>query len=265
MGQQGFRTLGNNPYVYQEIDSGVSVAYGVDTATNLINIKAQATVGAVPTGTGQIQINPAAVGNITLTPNGAAGRVVVPNNFTVSAGTVVLTPLSSARMSTVRAGPTGVLGTLIDSNVDGQLFISSSLGAPAWANITGGPGVTITPGHNSIAISLAGGLTWTAVPGNAVALAVNTGYILQNAGLTTATLPALCSVGDIIKVTGVGAGLFEIRQNAGQAIKFGSISTTPGVTGLIASTVQYDVIEILCVVSNKTFVALSSFGNLTVS
>jgi len=263
MGQQGFKTLSINPYVYQEIDSGVSVAYGVDTSSNLIKIKAQATAGATPTGTGNITIDPAAVGNITLTPNGAAGRVVIPNNLTVSAGTIIFTPLTAIRPSTVRCSASGQLSNLVDSNVDGQLWISSNAGTPTWANITGGPGVTITNGHNSIGISIAGGMTWNEIPANAVALSVSNGYILQNAALTTATLPALAAVGSVIKIVGTGAGLWTIAQNAGQSIKLGNTSSSVGVAGTVSSTLQYDAIELLCVVANTTFVALSAVGNLT--
>jgi hypothetical protein len=266
MGQQGWRTTANNPYVYQEIDSGVSVAYGLDTSTNLLNIKAQATVGAVPTGTGQIQINPAAVGNITLTPNGAAGRVVIAKNLTVSTGNIIFTPLTTARASTVRASPTGTLAALVDPAVDGQVMISSSVGVATWASITAGAGITLTPGHNSLQISsVGGGFTWNEVLLNTVALAADNGYILENVGLTTASLPALCPVGDTIRIVGTTAGLFRITQGLGQSIKIGSTSTTPGVAGALDSTAIYDVLELLCVVANTTFVVLSSVGNFTVS
>lgn len=267
MAQQGFRTINNNPYVYQEIDSGVSVAYGIDTSSNLIKIKAQPTIGATPTGTGNITIDPAAVGNITLTPNGGAGRVVVANNLTVSAGTVVLTPLAAARPCTVRSSPAGQLSTLIDPLVDGQLLISSAIGTPIWASLTAGAGIVITPGANSITLSApgAGGFTWTAIPGNVVALAADNGYMLNSGFLTTATLPAVCAVGKIIKISGSGTGKFTIAQNAGQSIKLGNISTTGGVAGSLSSTAQYDAIELLCIVANTVFSTLSSVGNFTLS
>lgn len=265
MAQQGFRTLSNNPYVYQEIDSGVSVAYGVDTTSNLIKIKAQAIIGATPTGTGNITINPAAVGNVTLTGNGAAGRVVVSSNFTVSAGTVVLTPLAAARPCTVRSSPSGQLSQLIDSNVDGQLLISSNVGTPIWASLTAGAGISVTPGHNSVTIAASGGVNWVSVPGNSVALAADGGYMLDNAGLTTATLPAVCAVGETIRISGSGTGLFLVAQNAGQSIVLGSVSSTVGAMGSLASMAQYDAVELLCVVADTVFSVISSVGNFTLS
>jgi hypothetical protein len=265
MGQQGFRTLNSNPYVYQEIDAGASVAYGVDTTSNLVKIRAQATVGATPTGTGNITINPAAVGNVTLTGNGAAGRVVVSSNFTVSAGTVVLTPLAAARPCTVRSSTSGQLSMLLDSNVDGQLLISSNAGTPIWASLTAGAGISVTPGHNSITIAASGGVNWAAVPGNTIALVADGGYMLDNGALTTATLPLTCAVGETIRLIGSGTGLFLIAQNAGQSIKLGNVSSTVGVMGDLSSSSQYDSIELLCIVADTVFAVLSSVGNFTLS
>lgn len=105
---------------------------------------------------------------------------------------------------------------------------------------------------------------WYEVAGNVVSLLPNSGYILNNAGLTTATLPFWCSAGQVIRIVGNG-GLFIVDQNAGQSIKFGNISTTNGVLGSIASTQQYDVLEILCTVSDTTFVVLNSVGNFVLS
>ena len=183
MGQQGFKTLNGNPYVYQEIDSGVSIAYGVDTTTNLVKIKALTTAGATPTGTPQIQINPAVNGNITLTPNGI-GVVDVAKNLTVTTGSIKFLPLAAARPCTVKSTAAGTLTTLIDSNVDGQIQISSNAGSPIWASITPGANISVTPGHNSITISASsGGIVWNQEPGNAVTLAGGNAYLLQNAGL----------------------------------------------------------------------------------
>lgn len=267
MGQQGFRTASSNPYVYQDIDSGTSVAYGIDSSSNIVKIKAQTTIGATPTGTAQVSIDPAAAGNITLTPN-ANGRVVITNNLTVSAGTVVLTPLAvPATTGTVTISPTGQLSRINDPAVNGQLLISSVAGAPTWANLTAGAGITITPGANSITLSavVPGGFVWSAVVGNTISLAAANGYILTNGALTTATLPLTCAVGQLIQLCGTGAGLFTIAQNAGQQIYLGNISSTSGVLGGVSSTRQYDSLELLCTTANTTFVVLSSVGNFTLS
>lgn len=159
--QQGFRTLDGNPYVYQEVDSGASIAYGIDTSTNLIKIQTQATAGATPTGTANISIDPGVAGGVTIAPH-TVGRVSI-TNLTVSSGSVILSPLAGARPSTIRASATGQLSTLLDSVTDGQVLISSSIGTPIWASLTAGAGITITPGHNSISIEAAFGTTEHAV------------------------------------------------------------------------------------------------------
>lgn len=262
MGQQGFRTLNSNPYVYQEIDSGVSIAYGVDTSVNLIKIKAQTTAGATPTGTPQIEIDPAVNGDITLTPNGI-GVVDIAKNLTVSSGTITFTPLVAARPSTVKSTAAGVLTTLIDSNVDGQIQISSNAGAPIWASLTAGANIIITPGHNSITIDSTGGMIWTPVAGVAVNLAADYGYLLENAALTTATLPVTCAQGDTISIYGSGTGLFTIAQNAGQSIHLGNAVSTVGVLGSVSSTAQFDCINLVCLVADTVFGVISSVGNFT--
>lgn len=211
MGQQGFRTLDDNPYVYQDTDAGYSIAYGIDTSTNTIKIKALTTTGAVPTGTPQIEINPIAAGNITLTAN-ATGRVVVASNLTVSAGTVVLTPLAAARPCTVRSSPAGQLSMLIDSNVDGQLLISSAVGTPIWASLTSAGGtVTITPGHNSINLESAGGAGVTSLSGDAggplagaltIAGGTNIGTVAAGAAVTVNLDAALTGLTSTTFATG---------------------------------------------------------------
>jgi hypothetical protein len=61
-------------------------------------------------------------------------------------------------------------------------------------------------------------LPWVAVSGTSQAMAPNTGYLAANAALTTFTLPASPAVGDIVRVTGVGAGGWKLAQNAGQTV-----------------------------------------------
>jgi len=107
-------------------------------------------------------------------------------------------------------------------------------------------------------------VTWNFIPGNTVNIDPGNGYVLENAGLTTALLPAACTAGMIIRIVDVG-GLFIIDQNAGQSIDFGNTSSTPGVLGSVASTMQFDALELLCIVDNTEFVVLSSVGNFTVA
>ena len=132
------------------------------------------------------------------------------------------------------------------------------------ATITAGAGISVTPGANTITIATTNGVAWTEVTGASQAMAVDSGYIANNAGLVTLTLPATAVVGDRIRIAGKGAGGWRCGQNAGQTINFGNTATTAGVAGYIDSTNQYDALELLCITANTTWVALSSVGNLNV-
>ncbi len=106
--------------------------------------------------------------------------------------------------------------------------------------------------------------TWTTVTGTTQALAVNNGYVLNNAGLVTATLPATAVVGDRIEITGLGAGGWLIAQNASQLVRLGSSVTTTGTGGSLASTNRYDSLTLICIVTNTTWTVMGPVGNITV-
>ena len=135
-------------------------------------------------------------------------------------------------------------------------------------NLLGGTGLvtTGTPGSNQIVFDVTGGgITWSREAGAAVAIAVNSGYINTNVGLTTLTLPVTAAVGDIIEVCGESAALWIIAQNAGQTIQFGNLVTTAGVGGSLAATNRYDTVKLLCRVADLTFSVLSNVGVLLVT
>lgn len=108
------------------------------------------------------------------------------------------------------------------------------------------------------------GLNWVEIIATSVAMQANEGYILNNAALVTATLPATCALGLRVRVAGKGAGGWTIAQNAGQTIHFGNQDTTTGAGGSLSSTNQYDSIDLLCITADTDFLAISSIGNMTV-
>jgi hypothetical protein len=59
---------------------------------------------------------------------------------------------------------------------------------------------------------------WVEVTGTSVQAASNMGYLANSSARTVVTLPASPSVGQWVKVTGVGAGGWTVAQNAGQRI-----------------------------------------------
>ena len=70
---------------------------------------------------------------------------------------------------------------------------------------------------------VAGTLPWTLVSGTAQQAESNRGYLAHNAALVIVTLPATANAGDIVRVTGAGAGGWAIVPGLGQSIVgFGS-------------------------------------------
>jgi len=110
-----------------------------------------------------------------------------------------------------------------------------------------------------------GGLAWNVETTTAVTAAVNNGYLTNNAGLVTVTLPTTAAVGDKVRVCGMGAGGWKVAQNASELIDYGENTTTTGVGGSLASTHYADTVELICKVADTEWHVLSGVGNITVT
>lgn len=229
--------------------------------------------GAVPPTAGNINI--VGAGGVSTTGNPGTSTITITagaaiaTTYTTDAG--IATPaannldvLGNNLITTSGAGDTLVVE--LTNGTNGQIPIAGGTD-PVWANITSTDGsITITNGANSIDLSTTGmDFAWQEETGATVALAVNNGYIMNNAGGVTGTLPATAAVGDIIAIVGKGAGGWLIAQNGGQTIHFGNLDTTTGVTGSLGSMLRYDCVEIICITANTDFVVRSSVGNLVVT
>lgn len=128
---------------------------------------------------------------------------------------------------------------------------------------------SVTTGTATITVTGSGGtgITWNEVTGTTQTAAINNGYVLNNAALVTLTLPSTASLGDIIAITGKGAGGWRLAQNANQIIHFGNVDTTTGTGGKIESTHRRDSLELVCVVSGSSteYNIRSSVGVLAVT
>lgn len=111
------------------------------------------------------------------------------------------------------------------------------------------------------------GITWSSVAGTTQAGAINSGYIIANAGQTTVTLPATAAIGSIVYVQGLGAAGWVLTANTGQTIHIGSSATSSG--GTVTSGDQWDAIGVVCVVANTTWSMLppvsSALGGYTLA
>lgn len=96
-----------------------------------------------------------------------------------------------------------------------------------------------------------GGITWANIAGTSQSASVNFGYVCTNAATTTVSLPALASLGDIVRVEGLGAGGWILEANVGQTIQIGSGVTSSG--GTLESIASTNNIVVTCIVANTTW------------
>lgn len=148
-------------------------------------------------------------------------------------------------------------------NVGAGKILGNSTGSPATAEeISIGTGLLLSGGT----LSATGSISYTTVSGTTQAAAVNSGYVTNNAGQVTVTLPSTAAVGDIVEVTGLGAGGWKLAQNASQLIHGANgVVTTTGTGGSLTSTNQYDFVRVRCIVTNTTWQIQGINGNLTVA
>lgn len=149
---------------------------------------------------------------------------------------------------------------------NGQLLIGSTSAAPVASTLTAGSGISITNGAGSISISsTGGGLPWTDISvAGPTTMAVNNGYIANNAAQVQLLLPTTAAEGSVISVVGKGAGGWVVQQNSGQTIHDGSINSTTGVGGTVATQQQYSCIDLICTTANSDWVIAGGRGNVTI-
>jgi hypothetical protein len=161
-----------------------------------------------------------------------------------------------------------VTGNCVNANQSG---IQSYDGAGTWQGRvlnSGTANLTIT-NPDGIAgnptFTIVGFMTWTDVTGTTQAMSVTNGYVADNASLVTFTLPSTANIGDVIQVLGKGAGGWKIAQNASQQINVGKVASTAGTGGSIASTNQYDTVELRCITAGASTIWTAKVtGNITV-
>jgi hypothetical protein len=259
LGQIYFQGYDGTAYVTAasiRADSSGTIAANRVAGSIIVATHPDSASGLTPTD----RVTIASTGAVTIaTPDSGTG-LTIGSGLTVTAGSTTLSALNSAGV--VQTNSSGVLATSNGSN--GQVLIGGGT-APTWAAITAGAGITVTNGANSISIATSGGTTWNEVVAASASMAVDNGYISNNAGVVTLTLPAVAVVGDSVRVSGKGAGGWLIAQNAGQTIFFSSSTTTTGVAGSLASTHRRDAVELVCVTANNDWNVISSIGNITVA
>jgi len=181
--------------------------------------------------------------SLTVTnPTGAAGNIDLSINDDVSFqklnlsrnGTLVG---SRSKLNFVSTPTVGV--TLVDDGVNNKVDVV----------------LTASPGTSTFAP-----MTTEVVTENQV-MEVNKRYIANSAALVTLTLPATAAVGAEFIVGANNSGGWRVNQNANQQIRWGTLESTEGTDGYALSQNVGDVIHLVCVEANTTFLAMPGIGN----
>lgn len=100
---------------------------------------------------------------------------------------------------------------------------------------------------------------FTAVTGTTQTIAVNMGYLANNAGQVTFTLPATAAIGDMVEIIGLGAGGWRIASPAGDNILYGTENIASG-SHLIGT--RYGAVHLRCIVANTTWEVVRWTNNI---
>ena len=261
-----------------------NVGIGTTSPAALLDMKG---VGTTSATSSLIVRNSTGVANITVLDNGYVGigttapvaRLSVAGGVNASSGFTVYSYNSQLWNNnlTLYGGNGSVLSSTVDGNLSFGHNVSSVFNPTMYLTNTGNLGIgTASPrgaldvgtgkiyGDGSQLTGIVNGMVWNEVTGTSASMSVGNGYIANNAGLVTLTLPATASVGTLVAVVGKGAGGWQIAQNANGVIHFGNQNSTSGTGGYIASTATYDTVELICVVADNEWVVRSSVGNITV-
>jgi hypothetical protein len=261
--QTVYNTSGNVGIGYQALNL-CSQSYNVGIGHQALN--------AVAGSAYNIGLGYQAGTNIT----GGTGSNIYLNNAGINAETNTLRIGAATGTSTQdlqAAFISGIYGTtngstagvvLIDSSnqlggyagTSSQVLVGGT--KPSWAQVNLATQVTgVLPAAN-------GGVnSWVDETSSSASMVVSTNYICNKSTLVTLTLPGTAAEGTTFVVVGKGAGGWQIAQASGQSIIFGTIVTTTGTSGYLASSAQYDSVTAVCTVANTTWTVYASVGNIT--
>ena len=170
-----------------------------NSASNLLGtLPAAQLTGSIPVS--QLSGTPAAAVNFTGTLN---GDVTGSQNATVvsSVGGQSAANIASGAAAANAATSANTANTIVKRDSSGN-FSAGTITATAFS---GG-----------------GTIAWQTVSGTSQQAQPNTGYIVNNSAQVTITLPTSPNVGDIVRISGVGAGGWKVAQNSGQAVLAGN-------------------------------------------
>ncbi len=198
-----------------------------------------------------VSVAPSATAGVPLVSAGAASDPAFGTAVVAGGGTGLAT-LTAYELLAAGTTSTGSLQQ-IGIGTSGQVLYSNGAGAlPSFGAVPAG-------------------VAWVDVTSGTQTIAPETGYVTDNATQVVYTLPASPAFGDGFLITGGVLGSatapWKIEQNLLQQIKFGASSTTVGTGGSLTSTLQFDTVELVCIVAGASAVwnVINSVGNITVT
>ncbi len=220
-------------------------------ASNNSTNNAQSPNSPLSQGAPQAVANLAAGGNIDTAPN----SVDINSSF-------ILTQMTSLQTVTL-PDPTDTTPARL------VILESSASSAVAFtfygSTISPGDAISVQwNGSTWVLVSPTIGLTWLNISANQAGLQ-DEGYVIIAGANIDVSLPAVAASGSLFSIvaTNVGTG-WTVSQLASQSIIFANSQSTTGIGGSIASTQRGDALNLVCVLPNQLWVAVSSMGNLTV-
>lgn len=218
-----------------------------DNAANGGHQKVTIKAGTTAAGTAPLKFNSGAL--MTTPETGAVEFDTDGLYFTVTTGT-------TRKKVAIYNDTSGATGDLYYRDSSGN-FVRLGIGST-------GQTLTVNSGLPSWG-TMGGGVAWAEITGTSQTAVSNHGYIANNASLVTITLPSTAAVGDVIEISGKGAGGWKIAQNSGNIIHFGMWDTTTGTGGYLSSTDKRDSLRLVCVVANTEWnVAPGCIGNINI-
>lgn len=213
------------------------------TGVSITNGAGSITIGVSGSGVGQ---------TITGNTGGALSPVAGNWNILGSAIGAGTTPVSSS----------GSGNTLVLNVQRSQAVASTDITRVGLASFNSGQ---FSVDSNGFVTSIGGAFMWVNVTGTTQTVAPSTGYLSNNAGTVTFSLPASSTFGDVFRIVG-RQGAWTLTQAAGQQVLFGSGNTTAGAGGSLTSTNAGDCIELVATNTSASSIwrVMSSLGNITI-
>ena len=209
----------------QLANSGISI----ETGPGLTGGGTLALGGVIALGIDATEFNtPSSIirrdGNGNFAANAITGSLIGNATTATTAASAGLSTMALNFLGTLEGDVTGGQGTTVVGKING--ITPASVNAPgavvvrdASGNFSAGA-ITATTfsGDGSGLTKVPGALPWRNVADTAQQAEANVGYLANNAGLVTITLPQDATAGDIVRVTGVGIGGWAIAPGASQSV-----------------------------------------------